>query len=133
MMYAFGCYDTERVLGLAVFDNTKELFSKETICKSALPKALPQRMPLPAETISVLCNNRLMYFEPKEWDAPKVTVDSTNVHDGFAYDDSLISPKIKKYLSNLGYNLEQINLAYQMKVTVPFPNMGLFIIVVVIM
>ena len=127
VLYAFGCYDGERVMGMALLK--PEFFTKETICKSALPRALPQRMAVPAETVSLLCNF-LEYFAPEEWGAPSVTVAPDNLTDGFRYDDALVKIKIEKHLAKLGHTSQEIELAYQMKVTVPFPNIGLFVIVV---
>ena len=90
-------------------------------------------MPLPQELTQFLCANRLTYFEPKEWDAPSVKRDTSNATDGFTYENSLTEPRIKKVLSDLGYESDSINLTYSMKITVPFINIGIFVIVVAMM
>jgi len=128
MLFAFGCYDYDRVLGLAMIK--PELFTKESMKKTMLPKALPQRMPVPPDVVAVLCENRLTYFEPKEWDAPYVTLDPSNAVNGFSYDNNVVEPKIKQRLLEHGYASDKINLAYDMRITVPFINTGVFVIVV---
>ena len=124
--YAFGCYDHDKVVGMSFVK--PDLYTKETICNSALPKALPQRMPVPPETVSALCRN-LEYFEPNEWGAPFVTVNASNKYEGFDVDEGKIKTGIVNHLKKLGHSSEAVNLAYQMKVTVPFPTMGLYVIV----
>ena len=126
-MYAFGCYDHDKVVGMSFVN--PDVYTKETICKTALPKALPQRAPVPAETLDILCRN-IEYFEPKEWGAPFVNVNPSNQTEGFDVDESKIKAGIVNHLKKLGHSQEKIDLAYQMKITVPFTQIGLYIIVV---
>ena len=127
-MYAFGCYDYDRVVAMSLVK--PDAYSKEWICQNALPRALPQRMPVPPEAVVMLSQN-LEYFEPKEWGAPYVKLNPAK-SEGFDVDEDLVQTGIKNYLEKLGYSQAAIDLAHEMQITVPFPAIGLYVVVVIL-
>ena len=104
-------------------------YSKETVLRSALPKAMPQRAPQSPKTNAAISGD-IEYFEPKEWDAPRVELDPSNQVEGFRFDEQEIMTKIKKHLLGIGLPESEIDEALKARTTLPFINSGLFVIIV---